>query len=276
MTGTTPAACRACGAAVSGKFCSECGTPVGPVRCAGCGAELSPGAKFCHRCGTAVAAGAGSSSRPPAPGTPPDRAAWVPLPATDRTPWIGAGLVILVALGAIVWHLVRGEPTPAGGAAAGSGPAGLTSPSLSGPAPDISQMTPRERFDRLFNRVMTAAEQGDTTTVVNFTPMAIGAYSQLDSVNVDARYHAAVLHAQVGEFAAARALADTILREVPGHLFGHVIRGEVARLENDGPTLARAHREFLASYDAEMTANRVEYLEHGPVLQRFRTEALGQ
>lgn len=274
MTGISPVACRACGAAVSGKFCSECGTPVGPVRCAGCDAELSPGAKFCHRCGRAVAPASGASPggagtrHPTAPAPPP------PGTSTDRTAWIAAGLVILVALGAIVWHVVRGEPAPAGGAAAASAPPGLTSPGLGGQAPDISQMSPRERFDRLFNRVMTAAEQGDTTTVVNFTPMAIGAYTQLDSVNVDARYHAAVLHAQVGEFPAARALADTILREVPGHLFGHVIRGEVARLEGDQATLARAHREFLASYDAEMAANRVEYLEHGPVLQRFRTEAV--
>ena len=137
-------------------------------------------------------------------------------------------------------------------------------------------MSPRERFDRLFNRVMTAAEQGDTTTIVNFTPMAIGAYSQLDTVNIDARYHAAVLHAQVGDFAAARALADTILQEVPTHLFGHVIRGEVARLENDQAALDAAHRGFLAAYDTEMAANRVEYLEHGPVLQRFRSEAAGQ
>ena len=282
MTGTSPATCRACGAAVSGRFCSECGTPVGPIRCVACEAELSPGAKFCHRCGAAVAAGTGTSlgedagmvghrlSGPAAPA--PTAGAGGKSP--DRTAWVAAGLVILVALGAIVWHLVRGDPTPAGGAAATAAPAGLTSPSLSGPAPDISQMTPRERFDRLFNRVMTAAEQGDTTTVVNFTPMAIGAYSQLDTVNVDARYHAAVLHAQVGEFAPARALADTILREVPGHLFGHVIRGEVARLEDDTAALARAHREFLAAYDAEMAANRVEYLEHGPVLQRFRTEAV--
>ena len=139
-----------------------------------------------------------------------------------------------------------------------------------------SQMTPRERFDRLFNRVMTAAEEGDTATVVNFTPMALGAYAQLDTVNVDARYHAAVLNAQVGDFAAARTLADTILMDVPGHLFGHVIRGEVARIENDEATLARAHREFLESYDAEMAANRVEYLEHRPVLERFRTEAGGR
>ena len=276
MTGTSSEACRACGTTVSGRLCSRCGTPVGN-RCAACEAELSAGAKFCHRCGHAVGAPAAAGTPPGGPAGARRSSPATPTPpgSPDRTAWIAAGLVIAVALGAIVWHLARGNPEPAGGAAAASGPAGLTSPGLSGTAPDISSMTPRERFDRLFNRVMTAAEQGDTTTIVNFTPMAIGAYSQLDTINVDARYHAAVLHAQVGEFAAARALADTILAEVPGHLFGHVIRGEVARLEGDDATLARAHREFIESYDAEMAANRVEYLEHQPVLTRFRAEAAG-
>ena len=42
-------------------------------------------------------------------------------------------------------------------------------------------MTPRERFDRLFNRIMQAAERGDSAQVERFTPMALGAYHQLDT-----------------------------------------------------------------------------------------------
>ena len=103
--------------------------------------------------------------------------------------------------------------------------------------------------------------------------MALGAYSQLDSVNPDARYHAAVLHMQVGGYAAARALADTILAESPGHLFGYLIRGTVAQLENDTAAAGRARREFLAGYAREMGANRVEYLEHKPVIEQFKAEA---
>jgi hypothetical protein len=258
---------------VTGRFCSECGTPAGASRCTSCGTELSSGARFCHRCGRPV--GAPGDVAPAGPVRPAGPVLPTRKGSSDRAAWIGAALVITLALGAIVWHVVRGDPAPAGGAANQATP-GLSTPPLSGPAPDISQMTPRERFDRLFNRVMTAAEEGDTATVVNFTPMALGAYAQLDTVNVDARYHAAVLNAQVGDFAAASALADTILIEVPGHLFGHVIRGEVARIENDEAALARAHREFLESYDAELAANRVEYLEHRPVLERFRTEAGGR
>jgi hypothetical protein len=151
--------------------------------------------------------------------------------------------------------------------------AGSSTGAPAGPAPDISQMTPRERFDRLFNRVMQAAARGDSAEIQRFTPMALGAYTQLDSIDVDARYHAAVLRTQVGDFAGARALADTILTQSPGHLFGYVVRGTAAQLQDDRPTLARARRDFLAHYDGAMQAQRVEYLEHKPVLEEFKAEA---
>jgi hypothetical protein len=143
----------------------------------------------------------------------------------------------------------------------------------SGPAPDISAMTPRERFDRLFNRIMQAAERGDSAEVERFTPMAMGAYDQLDTRDADARYHAAVLRLQTGDFGRAVALADTILAQSPGHLFGYVIRGTAARFQNDPATRARAERDFLAHYKTETAAKRVEYLEHQPVLDEFREEA---
>jgi hypothetical protein len=142
-------------------------------------------------------------------------------------------------------------------------------------APDISSMSPRERFDRLFNRIMQAAERGQTAEIARFTPMALGAYEQLDTRDIDARYHAAVIHLQSGGIAPARALADTILRESPGHLFSYVIQGTAARIAGDSGAEARANREFLEHYRAEMAANRVEYLEHKPVVEEFKREAEG-
>jgi hypothetical protein len=103
--------------------------------------------------------------------------------------------------------------------------------------------------------------------------MALGAYAQLDSADVDARYHAAVLHIEGGDGPGALALADTILAAVPTHLFGFIIRGEVAALQHDSAAHARAGREFLAHYEAEMKARRVEYLEHEPAIDDFRKEA---
>jgi hypothetical protein len=158
--------------------------------------------------------------------------------------------------------------TGAGGGATtgGEAPAGV--------APDISRMTPRERFDRLFNRIVQAAEQGDTAQVQRFLPMGLGAYSQLDSPDLDARYHAAVLHLQGGDAPGALALADTIQAAVPTHLFGYMVRGGAAALTRDAAGGAKARRDFLSHYEAEMKANRQEYLEHRTAIEEFRKASL--
>jgi hypothetical protein len=178
-----------------------------------------------------------------------------------------AGVLCLLLVGGIVYKVSSASPQPV---APDMANAGASSP---GRAPDISSLSPRERFDRLFNRIMQAAEQGDSVQVAQFTPMALGAYEQLDTRDIDARYHAAVIHLQAGEMPGAAALADTILAESPGHLFGYVIRGTAARIQGSRATEARAQREFLAHYQSEMDQKRVEYLEHGPVLDEFKAEA---
>jgi hypothetical protein len=261
---TIPSACPACGAPATGNFCSSCGAGLAPRACAHCRAQLSPGARFCHRCGQ------------PAPGAAPGPPAAV---ARERVAWRVAGAVCLLLVGAIVLKVTRGAPAPVApdmanaGASSGeaSGPPGASV--SAGAAPDISQMSPRERFDRLFNRIMQAAEQGDSAQVERFTPMALGAYAQLDSVDIDARYHAAVLRIQSGDPAGAVALADTIQAESPRHLFVYLIRGAAAEARGDTAARARAARDFLANYAAEMQANRPEYLEHRPALEEFKHQA---
>jgi hypothetical protein len=120
---------------------------------------------------------------------------------------------------------------------------------------------------------MQAAGQGDTAQVVRFTPMALGAYAQLDTVDADARYHAAVLHLQTGDAAAASALADTILAQTSGHLFGYIVRGAAARFRDDTASLAQSRRDFLARFPAESAAGRPEYRDHAPVIEEFHREA---
>jgi hypothetical protein len=152
-------------------------------------------------------------------------------------------------------------------------------PPLAQRAPDISNMSPRERFDRLWDRVVRAAEAGDSVTVIQFAPMALGAYGMMEDADADARYHAATIHLVIGDFPAALALADTIQADAPGHLLGYIVRGEVADRRNDATALARSYQEFLRHDDAELRAGRVEYAEHKPILDDFRTRAkasLGQ
>jgi hypothetical protein len=194
---------------------------------------------------------------------------------SEQTAWIVAAAIVALLVGVVVWQVQRAAPAPvpdmanpgAGGATPLAGGAGT------GAAPDISQMSPRERFDRLFNRIMTAADRGDSVTVTTFTPMALGAYRQLDTANTDARYHAALLLLQVGGVPEALALADSIEAARPGHLFGYLIRGTAADLAQNDTMRRQAYREFLQHLPAEEKANRPEYREHQAAIDEFRRKA---
>jgi double zinc ribbon protein len=264
MTATV-STCPACGAAGSGSFCSSCGASLTPRSCRSCHAALSAQARFCHRCGHPVASAARGAR-------------------SERTAWLTAAVLCLLLVGGIVYKVSGGAPTPPAPDMANTGAdprerspnQRLPGEELQGRAPDISAMSPRERFDRLFNRIMQAAERGDSGQVRRFTPMALGAYQQLENRDLDARYHAAVLHLGVGDFAPAYALADTILGESPHHLFGFLIRGTAAGFQGDSAARAHAERDFLTNYRSEMAANRVEYLEHKPVIDEFKAESEGR
>jgi len=180
---------------------------------------------------------------------------------------LGAGVIALLLI-----FLTRGPPAPAAEAAA-SAPFAGGAAAGGGPPPDISNMSPRERFDRLYNRIMTAAENGDEGTVTNFSPMALQAYTMLDTVDADARYHAALIKLHTGDIDGATALGDTILANSPGHLFGYIVLGTVARFRKDDAGLKKAYSGFLSHYDAEMKAGRTEYTDHARSITDFKKAA---
>jgi hypothetical protein len=103
--------------------------------------------------------------------------------------------------------------------------------------------------------------------------MALGAYAQLPSATNDDRYHAAVLHAQVGRATEALALADTMLRLTPRYLLAYVVRGDIAEIQRDSAGLRAAFTDFQAAFDAEITAPRAEYMDHRDVLDEFLQRA---
>jgi hypothetical protein len=183
----------------------------------------------------------------------------------DRTPRLVAGGALVGLLAVLLVMLSRESPRPA------------VAEAVDAPAeapPDISNMSPQERFNRLYNRVMQAAPSGDEATVTRCTPMALMAYAQLDTIDADARYHAALLKVHTGDVEASRALADTILTKNPGHLFGYIIQGTVARFRKDEKAIDRAYSGFLKHYDGEMKAGRPEYQEHRTSLEDFHKAAL--
>jgi len=253
--------CPSCGADAEGKFCHQCGASLSPRNCPSCQAQVPPGARFCTKCGT-----------PTAGGTAPTG------PGSDRKAWAVAAVAASVLLVAILALVVRGN-NAAQTAAGPVDPAGTAAPFADGAGgngtpPDLSTMTPRERFDRLYNRIMRAAESGDQQTVTTFTPMALMAYQQLDTVDADARFHLATLKLHGGDVAAATAIADTILQQNPGHLFGYILQGTAARWQKDDKALKKAYAAFLAHYDAEIKKARPEYADHQRMMDDFHQSAI--
>jgi hypothetical protein len=196
-----------------------------------------------------------------------------PAASRDRLPWLIAGASAIALLGVLIAFLAKKEQ-----AAPAPQPAQATSPRPGGAegmpsAADLAAMTPKERFDRLYNRVMRAAESGDQATVEQFSPMARMAYAQLDSVDADARYHMAMLYLHTGGVPEAKAVVDTLLQKSPGHLFGYMLQGSIARFSKDDKAVQSARKAFLEHYDAEIKKALPEYNEHQRAVDDFKAAA---
>jgi hypothetical protein len=103
--------------------------------------------------------------------------------------------------------------------------------------------------------------------------MAIMAYGNLPDADADARYDVALIKLHAGDFAGARALADTIRTQEPKHLFGFVLEAAIGQFEKKPDQVNAAYRGFLAVADEELKANRPEYTAHRGMLDSFRQAA---
>ncbi|HEY3219641.1 MAG TPA: hypothetical protein VGJ80_02825 [Gemmatimonadales bacterium] len=136
-------------------------------------------------------------------------------------------------------------------------------------------MTPDERANRLFNRVMILAEAGKDDSVQFFLPMALGAYAQLPSLDADGRYHVGLLELAGGDPRAALAQADTIHQSIPTHLFIYVLRAHAYQSLRNVQEERRAYADFLRNEAAELARKRPEYGQdaHLDALNSFHDEA---
>jgi hypothetical protein len=247
--------CPACGAAATGRFCAECGAPLGDATCATCHAALSPGAKFCHRCGTAVG----------------ERA---PRPVGERglagaLPWAVAAISLLALVALVAGqHFARSRPAAEQQVASADPGTGMpTTGAVDGEqspvrAPDISKLTPEEQAERLFNRVMTLFEQGDTARVQFLAPMAVEAYQRLPAKSLDDRYHLGRIGAITGVAQLASVQADSILQQRPTHLLGLLLAAQGARMRGDEGVARGYDRRLLAALPAEEKLALPEYRQH--------------
>lgn len=224
------------------------------MNCHACGTTLSEGARYCHKCGASTSA-----------------------PATGwrvGLPWGIAGLAVGALIGVLAMRGGGGGGTAGTSAAAapvapfaGGAPTGTVA------APDISQMSPEERAQRLFDRVMRLEEAGKTDSVRFFLPMALGAYQQLPALPLDGHFDVGLLDLAGGDQAGALAQADTIRREIPTHLFADILRARAFDAQNNASGARAAYQNFLKNESSERARRRPEYTDRARLLDSFHGDA---
>ena len=297
--------CPNCSAPASGHFCANCGVSLdGSARCAGCGTSLTPGAKFCHRCGTPAGVGVAATTSGTVPPSAPASGAVTGVtttgrPSGEKLPWAVAAIALLTVVALVAGQNFRAQrpgstldapsnALPQAGLddrAVGGGDqqqqqqqappdapfaGGAAAGGPAGRAPDISSMTPAERASRLFDRVMRYDEEGKRDSLETFAPMAMVAYEMVGPLDADQRYDLGRIGEVSGNYNVAKAQADTILRARPTHLLGLLL---AARMSPD-PTAARGYeRRLLDAAPAELKSPLPEYTRHRNDIDRAIAEA---
>jgi hypothetical protein len=240
--------CPSCGAAAAGRFCTQCGAVVREAQCSACGVALTPGSKFCHECGTSVAA---PVTRDRKDGLLAVQQRRVQAKPGSNLPWVFGGLSFVTL--AIIFAAQR-----AGQVSMEAAPVATRT----GAPMDISSMTPQERASRLFDRIMRLAEEGKRDSVELFASMAIPVYESLGPLDLDGRYDLGRIAQVSGQLDLARAQADTMLRQAPDHLLGLILAATVAELRGDRQQRAAYEGRLLAAERSELAKDLPEYTRH--------------
>lgn len=230
-----------------------------PRFCARCGSALTEQANFCANCGHGIKGQVGDAG-------PPPRVA-----LATFAPWLVPILIFAVVVGYAGARLQS---------RASAGTANATAIAADGDglilAPDISSLTPDERVDRLFNRVMTLASAGKDDSVAFFAPMAVNSFAALMPLSVHRRYDLGLILLVSGETAGARAQADTILAEAPTHLLGLALAMRAENAAGNGAEARRLGAKFTASLASERAKGLPEYSDHAPDVVDAIAEAEGR
>jgi zinc-ribbon domain len=226
------------------KFCSECGT------------RLREDARFCHGCGATID---GQPRAVAAPRKQAEAQAEAEAEASAILRW-GMPLFALVAL--IVLSIWSAGSRSRGSSDAPQQNVPLAAATATGAAPDISSMSPEERADRLFNRVMRLSTEGKTDSVAFFASMAYGALESLQPLDAHKRYDMGLVALVAGDAPRARAQADTILAQRPTHLLGLSLAARAADLRGDANAARGIRRRLLAAEAPEKAAALPEYTDH--------------
>jgi len=253
--------CPSCGKAATGNFCQQCGAKLGGRFCNQCGAKIAAGATFCNQCGAKAGAGGGGV-------VPGGAGAAASVFGGQNLPWWIAGAAMFVAILLIGTNMVQQEgPAPLPATAPGGNAA--TGPS----AVDINSMTPIQAADRLFDRVMRSASEGDTATALQFLPMAVGAYERARPLDLHGLFDLAMLQNFGDMSVEALATAEEILQQEPNHILALGSAAQAAIALERSEDAAGYYRRLVAGYDAEVGRALTEYQGHVAVVESMKADA---
>lgn len=123
-------------------------------------------------------------------------------------------------------------------------------------------MSPQERADRLFNRVMGYASEGKADSAAIFAPMALQAYDMMGGLDVHGRYDIGLIAIVAGQLSRAKAEADTILTKNPNDLLGLTLALRVAEASQNSAARTDYAKRLIGAEPAERKTTRDEYAAH--------------
>jgi hypothetical protein len=129
-------------------------------------------------------------------------------------------------------------------------------------APDISSLSPRERADRLYDRIMRLDSEGKKDSVEFFSQMGISAYQMLPQQDLDSRYDMGRIAEVAGATPLAQAQADSILAADPNHLLGLTLSISLARDAGNTTMMQSLQKRLIAAQASELAKNLPEYQRH--------------
>jgi len=278
MSGKKRSLCPECGKHASGNFCHHCGSTLGGKFCNQCGSETSGEGKFCNQCGAPVkgasspsaGAGAGAGGGGARGGGASRQAGGAETGPPNNMPWWFAGAAMFGLILVVGWNMVQpaGPAVPAGGGV----PAGGVDPNGPGTT-DISQMSPREAANRLFDRVMMAAESGDSVGAQGFLPMAIQAYEMAQPLDMDGLYHLSLLRRTGAQLESALATAQQMLEGEPNHILGLSAAAEASVQLGLMDEAAVYFQQIMDNIDSEIARPLPEYQAHMNTFESVRAAA---
>jgi hypothetical protein len=136
-------------------------------------------------------------------------------------------------------------------------------------------MTPDERAQRLFSRVIAYASAGRDDSAAFFAPMATSAFAALAPLNTHHRFDVGLIAFATGDMTAAAAHADTIIAAEPENLLGLALAMQSADVGGDSARRNSFARRLLAATQRELARNLSEYQVHHGELRAALEAAKG-